>query len=46
MKNKMSADHMKEYASYSPKKLEKHMKQEKVLLKSKKANVRKSSKGR
>lgn len=40
----MSKEHMKEYAHYSPKQLSKHMKQEKVLLKEKKA--KKSARGR
>lgn len=33
---KMSKEHMKEYAHYSPKQLEKHMGEEKTLLKEKK----------
>lgn len=36
MAKKMSKEHMKEYASYSPKQLEKHMREEKMLVKAKK----------
>lgn len=35
MAKKMSAEHMKEYAKYSPAQLKKHMKEEKELVKSK-----------
>lgn len=37
MTKKMSKEHMKEYAHMSPKKLAAHMKEEKTLLKHKKA---------
>lgn len=37
----MSSEHMKEYAHMSPKKLAKHMKEEKALLKSKKKKKKK-----
>lgn len=36
MKKKMSKEHMKEYAHYSPKQLKAHMSEEKTLLKEKK----------
>ena len=38
-KKKMSAKHMKEYAKMAPKALEKHMGQEKELLKEKKEST-------
>lgn len=37
----MSKDHMKEYAKMSAKQLEKHMKEEKSLLKKKEKKVKK-----
>jgi hypothetical protein len=41
---KMSKEHMEEYARYSPKQLEKHMKQEKMLVKQKKIKKKAKSK--
>ncbi len=45
MKAKMSSKHMKEYEHMSPKKLGKHMKEEKTLLKHKKM-MKKSGRGK
>lgn len=44
MAKKMSSEHMKEYAHMSPKKLSKHMKEEKKLLHEKKEHKKKGRK--
>jgi len=45
MKKKMSSKHMEEYEHMSPRKLKKHMREEKTLLKHKKEHKKLVKKG-